>query len=167
MHFELGKVLKPQGIKGELKVLPLSKVEALKEAKKVLVGSTPAEIISCCVRDGYAYVCLDICRDRNKAEELRDMIIYLPEGEEIKLNDDEYLFADLIDCEVFTSQNEFVGKVVEVENYGATDIITIHKDLGNIACPFLRDVFLNIDVRAKKIIVDSKRFDEVTNYDED
>ena len=167
MQLELGKILKPQGIKGELKVLPLTKAEAISSAVDVEVDGVKAKIEECCFRDGYAFVKLDICKDRNFAETLRDKIISLPSGAEISLSDNEYLFADLIDCEVFDNQRRYLGKVVDVENYGATDIITIHKDLESIACPFLKDVFLEVDTKSKKIVVDSQKFDEVTNYDED
>ncbi len=166
MQIELGKILKPQGIKGELKVLPLTKEEAISTATNVVIDGVEAKVVSCKFRDGYAYIMLDICKDRNFAETLRDKIISLPSGAEIGLSDNEYLFSDLIDCEVYDTQNKYLGKVVEVENYGATDIITIHKDLESIACPFLKSVFLSVDTAKKKIVVDGKKFDEVTNYDE-
>lgn len=167
MQVELGKILKPQGIRGELKVLPLTKTEAIRVGGEVVVSGKTTRVIACSVREGYAYVTLDFCRDRNTAEEMRDEIIYLPDNETIELNAGEYFFADLIDCEVFDKEGQSLGKIVEVENYGATDIITIHRDFGNISCPFLREVFVSVDTKAKKIVVDKLKFEEVTNYDED
>jgi len=167
MQIELGKVLKPQGIKGELKVLPLSKPELLQTASEVSVGGNLVRVMSCKIRDGYAYMFLENCRDRNRAEELRDAIIYLPTNTEVSLEENEYFFDDLIDCEVYDSDKKYLGRVVLVENYGATDIITIHKDLFNIACPFLKEVFLSVDTLNKRIVVDAQKFGEVTNYDED
>ena len=166
MVIELGKVLKPQGIKGELKVLPLSKAEFLRPDIEVVVAGKTARITACSIREGYAYVSLDISQDRNAAEELRDAIISMPDGADVSLDNGEYLFADLVDCEVYTTDGEYVGKVVEVENYGATDILTIHRDFASIACPFLRTVFLSVDTRAKKIVVDKAKFNEVTDYED-
>lgn len=163
---ELGKVLKPQGIKGELKVLPFTKAEFLSKNTEVVIAGEPARITASSIRDGYAYISLDICKDRNFAEELRDAIICLPQGEELELDNGEYLFSDLVDCEVYTTENEYVGKVVEVENYGATDILTIHRDFGSVACPFLLSVFLSVDTKAKKIVVDKAKFSEVTDYED-
>lgn len=167
MQYELGKILKPQGIKGELKVLPFTKTDEFKVGREVVLCGKLTKIIACSIRDGYAYVMLESCKDRNIAEELRDEIIYLPENEAINLNDGEFLFADLVDCVVYDEFGRNVGKVVEVENYGATDILTIHRDFCDISCPFLRDVFVSVDTKVKKIVVNSAKFNEVTNYDED
>ncbi len=166
MRFELGKILKPQGIKGELKVLPLTKTEEFQPTREVCVGEKLTQITACSVRDGYVYVTLASCQDRNTAEELRDEIIYLPEGEAISLRECEFLFDDLIDCEVRDETGAILGKIIEVENYGATDILTIHNGFGVVLCPFLRDVFVAVDTKSKKIVVNKAKFDEVTNYDE-
>lgn len=166
MQYELGKILKPQGIKGELKVLPFTKTGEFKIGREVVLCGELTKITACNIRDGYAFVMLESCKDRNRAEELRDKIIYLPQGDTINLGNGEFLFADLVDCEVFDESGLSLGKVIEVENYGATDILTIHSGFGDVSCPFLRDVFVFIDTKSKKIVVNKAKFDEVTNYDE-
>lgn len=166
MRVELGKVLKPQGIKGELKVLPLSKPEFLLEAKEITLDNKPARITKCSIREGYAYIMLDICSDRNTAETLRDAIVSADSENLSELEQGEYYFEDLIGCKVYNEKGEDLGEVIEVENYGTADIITIHKGFSNIACPFLNDVFVDVDIKSKKIVVDSARFLEVTDYED-
>ena len=166
MRVELGKVLKPQGIKGELKVLPLSKPEFLLEAKEITLDNKPSRITKCSIREGYAYIMLDICSDRNTAETLRDAIVSADSENLSELEQGEYYFEDLIGCKVYNEKGEDLGEVIEVENYGTADIITIHKGFSSIACPFLNDVFVDVDTKSKKIVVDSARFLEVTDYED-
>lgn len=166
MRIEIGKVLKPQGIKGELKVLPLSLPQYLCEPKKVCVGDTEAMLTSGRIHEGYGYITLDICKSRDSAETFRNQIISVDSSLVQSLQDDQYYFKDLEDCEVFADTGEYLGKVVEVENYGASDIINIHQGLTTIAVPFLREVFKSVDTSAKKIIVDYAKYREVTEYED-
>lgn len=166
MRIEIGKVLKPQGIKGELKVLPLSLPQYLCEAENVLINGKPAKITNSVLRDEYAFVTLDICADRNTAETMRDAIITADTENLSGLGESEYFFDDLVGCHVTDENGADLGEIVEVENYGASDIVTIHQGFSNVACPFLGGVFVEVNTRAKKIKVNSARFREVTEYED-
>lgn len=166
MQIEIGKVLKPQGIKGEIKVLPLSKPDFLAEAHDIAINGMASKVEHCSLRDGYAYLMISTCHDRDTAESLRDYIITANTDDLSELDDEQYFFDDLIDCEVYDENNTYLGKVIEVENYGSTDILTIHEGFSNTSCPFLRDVFVSVDTVSKKITVDSQRYREVTDYED-
>ncbi len=165
MRIEIAKILKPQGIKGELKVLPLSLPGYLEGAREVYLGEKPAKLVKGQIREGFGYIMLDCCADRNTAETLRDLIISVEADDLEELGEEEYYFMDLVGCMVSNELGEELGEVVEVENYGAADIINIHLGYTTIAVPFLREVFVSVDVKKKKIVVDSKKFLEVTDYE--
>lgn len=64
--------------------------------------------------------------DRTAAERARGTEIWVRRGALPSLSDeDEYYHADLIGLAVVTSTGVTVGRVVAVENYGASDIIDI------------------------------------------
>lgn len=166
MTIELGKILKPQGIRGELKVLPLTQPDLLSPDTRIVVAGRTGRIVTSRIRDGYVYLTLDFCGDRNYAETLRDKFICMPSDTKLELEPGKYLYGDLVGCRVYAQDGEYLGEIIEVENYGASDIFTIHHDFENISCPFLRSVFVSVDVVAKKVVVDKARFVEVTQYED-
>lgn len=53
-------------------------------------------------------------------------------------------------------QEEYVGTIKDIENYGANDIITFY-NMGKIyTMAYVDDLFLEVDIQNKKIIVSSK-----------
>ena len=166
MKIELGKILKPQGIKGELKVLPLSLPDYLKSVELVEVNGREANILSCSIREGYAYIKLDICKDRDTAETLRDCIISAEKESLPDLAEGQYFYDDLIGCNVYFEDGEFVGEIVDIENYGSADIFVIKNGLNLINCPYVNNVFKSFDTKQKRIIANRKDFNEVTNYED-
>ncbi len=166
MKIELGKILKPQGIKGELKVLPISLPEYLKSVELVEVDGKEAKILSCSLRDGFAYVMLDICKDRDTAETLRDKIIKADKDDLPDLADGQFFYEDLIGCKVYFEDGEFVGEIVDIENYGSADIFVIKNGLNIINCPYVGEVFKDIDTKLKRITANKKDFEGVTKYED-
>ena len=67
------------------------------------------------------------CSNRNDAEKLRGTVIAVPREAFPALEEGEYYHADLIGLPVETDAGEPVGRVIAVENHGATDIIDIEK----------------------------------------
>lgn len=158
----IGKILKPQGIRGELKIKPQVDEENFKQIQSVEIDGELFTIKSVSLRDGYAYVCFNEIKDRNGAEELRDKDISVNQEELLPLQDNQYYVDDLIGCIVVTEEGEKLGKVVDVQNFGASDILTIKDGSEEILCPFLNKVFLDVNTSEKTITVSKKHFLEVT-----
>ena len=68
--------------------------------------------------------------DRSAAERLRGTALTVPRTALPPLAKGEYYHADLLGLPVVTEADEPVGKVVAVENYGATDLIEIERPDG-------------------------------------
>ncbi len=75
---------------------------------------------------------------------------------------DEYLWADLIGCEVCQRTDDggqrILGTVIALEDYGAQDILSVRtpddaEPAGEWLLPFIEDVVLDVDVAARRIIV--------------
>ncbi|AWW75024.1 16S rRNA processing protein RimM [Erythrobacter sp. KY5] len=65
---------------------------------------------------------------RGEAEKLRGTVLTISRGALPQLDDDEYYHADLIGLAVETDAGNAIGKVIAVQNFGATDIIEIALD---------------------------------------
>lgn len=56
--------------------------------------------------------------------------------------DQEYLWADLVGKEVAASDGQILGKIMRVENFGASDIVYLENpEKGELALPFVASYF--------------------------
>ena len=164
-YLEIGKILKPQGLQGEVKVQPVTDnpsrflslayvyMKSGSAYKKVAVRSVS-------VREGLAYLSLEGVTDRAVAEKLRDELLYIDRAHAVKADPDAVFIADLIGCRVLDENGVDVGVIRDVLQLGANDVYEIATPRGMLWLPALRDVATNIDVASEHITVDSKRMAE-------
>lgn len=140
---EIAKILKPQGIKGEVKALPLTNVLAVfNNMKSCLVGDKMMQIEKLSIRQGYLYIKFAEVSTRNDAELYRNKSIKVEkELLETLKDEDEFLIDDLVGMVVYNDEGEVVGQIVDVVNYGACDIFVIEKDGREVEVPYVDDVF--------------------------
>lgn len=84
-------------------------------------------------------------------------IAILPE--QLPEADSGYYWMQLMGCQVLLTDGSLLGKVTELIETGAHDVLRVQKpdelELGSILIPFVMDQFiLNVDVKAKIIQVD-------------
>ena len=167
MKTVVGEIVKPQGIRGEIKIKPLvDDANYFNDLSVFFVENNKFTKKSCRVHQGFVYLSLNEIKDRDTAETLRNKFIEVEKDDLPKLKDGQYYITDLENCEIFFEDGEEVGKVVAVENYGASDILQIQVGTEEILCPFLEDVFVDVDIVNKKITVNKKRFLEVTQSED-
>ena len=166
MKIEIGKVLKAQGIKGEVKLACfVDDAAMLKNVKQVYIGTNTYSVAHVRCDGKFCYVHLDGISDRNAAEALRNWTVYA-DKESVSLPQNRYFVDDLIGCKVSTSDGTAVGEVVEVLQYGAADVFVCRGGKGDVSFPFLNDLVLSVNVESKAIIVDAKRLGEVAVYED-
>jgi 16S rRNA processing protein RimM len=68
--------------------------------------------------------------DRNAAEALRGVQLAVPRSALPDIGDDEYYHADLIGEACFATTGEAIGRVVDIVDYGAGDLIEIERPDG-------------------------------------
>lgn len=157
---EIAKILKPQGIKGEVKAMPLTNVLAVFNLiKNCVVGEKNMTIEHISVRQGYVYIKFDEIKTRNDAENYRNQVIKIPKEilESAKAEDD-FLIDDLIGMILYDEKDEIVGQIIDVINYGACDIFIIEKEGREYQVPYVDDVFKK---QNNRLIVDSEKIKEV------
>lgn len=155
-------VLKPQGIRGEVKVKAfLDSAEDLTKLKKLEIGGAEYAVLSVRAQGEFAYLTLRGVADRNAAELLRGKDVEIDREDAPALPEGRYYIADLLGCEVFTERGEKIGEVTEVTP-ARTDVYTLSNGVKNIVFAAADGVITEVDTAAKKIIVNGKRFKEVS-----
>lgn len=157
---EIAKIVKPQGIKGEVKAMPSTNVVKVFDViKECLVGKEVLHINHLSFRQGFLYIKFDEIKTRNDAENYRNLSIKIDKKllEEAK-EEDEFLIDDLIGLVIYDDKGEMVGQIVNVLNYGASDIFVIEKEGREYEVPYVDEVFKVIE---GTLVIDSEKLLEV------
>lgn len=164
---KIGLIVKPQGIRGELKVQPLTDdISRFNKLKEVLVDDKVYKVLGCTIGGGVVFISLSGVGDRNAAETFRGKFLRVTRENAVDLEEGRYFIVDIIGCEIISDGGKSFGKVTEVTS-ARTDVFTVVDDSGRVMrFPFLNDVVLKVDVENKKITVDEKRLGEVSCYED-
>ena len=156
-------VLKPQGIRGEIKVKAMTdSARDLTAFKSVFIDGADYSVLSVRTQGEFAYLSLKGIADRNGAELLRGKEVEVERTALPELPDGRYYIADLIGCSVVNERGDVLG-VVEDVTPAKTDIFTLKRDdKKTVMFPAADGVILHVDEANKKITVNAKRFKEVS-----
>ena len=128
----IGTVGKAFGIRGAFFVA--GRDEPLEGAayKKLLIGEDPnaARLISVSKlswQQGRAVVSSPAIEDRNAAEALTGLPIWI-DAATLHVDDaEEYLWSDVVGRQVISSDGDVLGQVMTIRNYGASDVLEIQR----------------------------------------
>ncbi len=160
----IGEVLKPQGIKGEIKVKPFTDTPAgIKKFGTVYMDGQGYKILSFRADESAAYLGLRGVPDRNAAEFLRGKKLYGKREDAPALEEGQYYIVDIIGLSCESEEGETLGTVVDVALL-SSDVYTIEKAGKKILFPAVKGVVKKVDLEGKKLVVDKKIFDEIAVY---
>ena len=91
--------------------------------------------------------------DRNAAEALRGVRLYVPRAALPKANEDEFYHADLVGLPVETREGAPLGTVRAVHNFGAGDLLELRDESGReLLLPFSAAVVPEVDLAGGRIV---------------
>lgn len=150
-------ILKPQGLKGELKCKLLTDVLAVFiKGKKVFIDGKVFVVERYSVRQGFLYITLDGVSDRLLAEKLRNKDICVPKDEINEASGGKLLVDDLIGLNLYDESDEFVGQIIDYDEFGSTGFVTILCDDHEYDMPFITEIF---DINGKNVKVKREAFE--------
>lgn len=161
----LGEIVKPHGVKGELKVLTdFVESDFNSKPKFVFIDGNKTTVHGLKFAKDCILLKLEGINSMNDAENYRGKEIFISHSCLQELGEDEFYSDDLIGCEVFVENGNYVGKLVEVQNYGASDILLIKNGTEEIMCPLIKNLIKDVDFDSAKIVFNEAKFLEVTQY---
>ena len=162
----IGSVAKPQGIKGELKVIPLTDTpERFKDLKTVIIDGKNYTVTKAILGGGFVILSFLEIKDRNLAETFRNKKICVKREDAVTLTEGRYFIVDIIGCYLF-DENEKIGEIIDITE-GHTDIFVVKCLNGKIMrFPFLKKVVKNVDVSANRVEVYGDKLKEVECYED-
>ena len=158
-YLELGQIVNTFGIKGQVKVMPftddIKKFDKLKEIyieKKHELKLFQIEKVN--YSKNMVILKLKGIETPEEAESLRNSYLKIDRKDAKKLPEGTYYIADLIGLDVYTDENELLGKVDYIYNTGSNDIYVVKDEQGKeILLPAIKDVLKQVDLENGKIIV--------------
>jgi len=93
--------------------------------------------------------------DRNQAEVLRGLRLYLPRSALPQPEAEEYYHADLIGLEAVLGDGTPVGRVRAIHDFGAGDTLELARpDAPPVMVPFTRAVVPQVELAAGRLVLD-------------
>ncbi len=166
-YLTIATIVKPQGIRGEVKVLTMTDEPAgLKAFDRVYVGGNAYKLLKVRPQNGNcAFVTLSGIADRNAAETLRGLEIRVARDDAPALPEDTFYIADVIGCTVFDDGGAEYGEVESITP-ARTDVYEVKKPDGKIMTfPAVDGLILDINTAARKVTVSAQRLRQVA-FDE-
>ena len=154
---EIGVITSPHGLKGEVKVFPITDdVSNFKKYKKVILDTgkekLTLDIVSVKFFKKFVILKFKGIDDINDVEQYNKMGLWISREQSTPLSKGEYFIADLIDLDVFTEDGKLFGTLKDVIQTGANDVYIIEtKEHGEVLVPAIKDCVLGVDVENKRM----------------
>lgn len=160
----LGRILRPHGIRGELRVYPYTRTadELVAQCPDEVVawtpkgGAKPMRVESLSAHQNIVLIAFEEVETRNDAELLRDAFLCIREEDRWQLQEDEYYMDDLVGLEVRDADSgDAVGQVIRVADGAAHDHleIAVPGRAKPALVPFVRAFVVRVDVAGGRIEV--------------
>jgi len=167
----IGEILKPQGIKGEVKVKPVTyDVGRFEGLRQVYVRHgedyAPLPLRVNRIDGGVVYLTVEGVNDRDGADRLRGTLLYVRRADAVELPEDTEFICDLIGVVATDNEGREIGELTEVLQPGAGDVYVFNGPLGEVLVPALKSVVLSVDVSKKIMLLDAKRLNEVAVFED-
>ncbi len=153
-HVAIGRVLAPHGLRGEMKVEPLTDQMAYFTSGRMLsAGQAQYEVESSRRQKGTVILKLHDVESREMVEPLRDSLLSLPESELAPLPEGEYYAYQLIGLEVYSSAAEHLGRLTSLLPTGSNDVYVVEGPRGQLLLPAIDDVIAEVDLAGGRMVV--------------
>lgn len=155
----VGKVVKPQGIKGEVRVLPLlEQLEEYAQLDAVYIAHEGSEaaryLVEAVRRQGRILVFrLSSCNSLEAARQLVGGTVTIPRSALKELPPDHYYSFEIEGLEVVSEEGHYFGKVVEVFPTGSNDVYVVRADTRELLVPAIHQVITEIDLKEGRIVI--------------
>lgn len=157
-YIQVGKIVNTHGIKGDVKVLPLTDdAHRFDDLKKVYIGDDKLklEITKVAYIKGNVLLKFKRYDNINDVEKFKNLIVWVDEEDKLKLPEDSYFLHDIIGLSVYLLDGTLLGKVKDILQPGANDVYVVKGESGEHLIPAIKNVVKEINIEQQKIVIDA------------
>ena len=149
----VGQIGKTHGLKGEVKVFPLTDtLERFKKLKNVYIDGEIRKIEGCKLQADKVILKIEGIDTIEQAELYRKKYLMVSREDAGELPEGCYDVADLLDCSVYEEGGEELGKIYDVLHTPGNDVYWV-KGNKEVLIPVLKDIVVSIDIDKGIIII--------------
>lgn len=155
----IGKITKPQGIRGELRVVPYSgDPESILQLNTFITKGPDGalethELAKAAQHGNKTVISLRLFDNINQVQHLVGREIFVWRSQLPELPEGEYYWFDLVGLSVVTEAGEPLGELSEIMSTGSNDVYVVRSGKREILIPALEDVVLEIDLNLRLMTV--------------
>lgn len=161
-YFEIGKIVNIHGVKGEVKVVPLTDdPKRFDNLKCAYISSAITENMQKYNFEGVkfhkTFVLLKIkdINDANEALKLKEKFIIIDREDAVKLPKGSFFVCDIINCEVYDEKGNKLGILIDILQTGSNDVYIVRdENKKELLIPALKSVVKEVSIEDRKIIVE-------------
>ena len=167
----LGEIVRPQGIRGEVKVRHYTddpdrfydlEVVFLKRGENY----DELNVEDARVQGDDVYLKLEGIDDRNEAEKLRNIQLWVDRDNAVELGEDEVFIADILGAKAFDTKGNQLGVLKDVLTPGGVDVFVLKTPKGTLMFPALKEVLLEMNADEGRLVLDENKLEEVALYED-
>lgn len=157
----IAKLIKTHGVRGEISADILTDFPARFEDLETVVALLPnggrcdLKIEDFRFHQNRILFKFEEIDSMEKADELRNAEICIPESEAVKLDEDEFYDWELENCSVETIEGEKIGVVKELMRTGGPEILVVAGREKEFLIPFAEKICTEVDIENKLIRIDA------------
>jgi 16S rRNA processing protein RimM len=150
----VGRIVSAHGVKGAVKVQPLSDFPArFKSGARLWLKGAPVRVRESRWQGRNLFLQLEGIDTRNDAEALAGEELLVPEA--APLNEEGvYYQHDILGMQVRDLEGEVLGEVTDIFSTGSNDVYVIRGERGELLLPALDDVVREVDIASKTMTVE-------------
>jgi 16S rRNA processing protein RimM len=155
----IGRISKPIGTRGEVKILPLTHdKQRFVNLPTVWLGRDAVnvelkEILKVRIDTKQVVLNFDSIETVEEAEKIKDLYLFVPKEDTVKLENGSYFVDDVVGCEVVTEEQRMVGTITDLLSLPMNDLWVVKKDAKEILIPAVKAIIRQVDVENKRITI--------------
>jgi 16S rRNA processing protein RimM len=155
----IGRISKPIGTRGEVKILPLTHdKQRFEYLPAVWLGHDAAKVELkkiLKVRIDTKQVVLSFygIETIEEAEKIKDSYLFVPKEDVVQLENGSYFVDDVIGCEVVTEGQTIVGIITDLLSLPMNDLWVVKTGAKEILIPAVKAVIRQVDLENKRITI--------------
>lgn len=156
---QVGVVTTTHGVRGEVKVFPMTDDSARFKKLKNVILDTGKEKLDMEITNVKFFKNLVIVKFKgydniNDVERFRQAKLLVTRDNAVELAENEYFIADLIGLKASSDEGEDLGEITDVLQTGANDVYVISKEgTPDLLVPAIKDCVVNVDIEAGTIVL--------------
>jgi 16S rRNA processing protein RimM len=155
----VGKIIRPYGTKGALRVKPLTDFpQRFKDLKKIWVQPPEGKRVRMEIekvewKGGSLILSFQGLSTRPQAQVWTNSYIEVTADERHPLEEGHYYISDLLGLPIYTEEGHLVGQVEDVWKLPANDVWAVKTDSGQKLIPATKEIIKAVDFPCRRIVI--------------